>query len=101
MSHAKGKEMKHHTARPTIGAIRWDAWFADEVNPYEKNLADKKWHGRLPFYARIVSDTEVEVRGDTQAAMDQEIAYAKAGGVDYWAFLYQRGACPQPNRTAD
>jgi len=88
MSNAKDKEMRRRTARPTIGAIRWDAWFADEVNPYEKNLADKKWHGRLPFYARIVSDTEVEVRGDTQAAMDREIAYAKAGGVDYWAFLY-------------
>ncbi len=35
----------------TIGAIRLGAWFANEVNPYEKNLADKKWRGRLPFYA--------------------------------------------------
>ncbi len=72
----------------TIGAIRWDAWFADAVNPYEKNLTDKQWHGRLPFYAKIISDNKVEVRGDTQAAVDQEIAYAKAGGIDYWAFLY-------------
>jgi hypothetical protein len=72
----------------TIGAIRWDAWFTDTINPYEKNLRDQKWRGRLPFYAKIVSDTVVEVRGDTQEAVDQEIAYAKAGGVDYWAFLY-------------
>jgi len=74
--------------RVAIGAIRWDAWFADAVNPYEKNLDDKQWHGRLPFYAKIISDNKVEVRGDTQAAVDQEIAYAKAGGIDYWAFLY-------------
>ena len=74
--------------RVTIGVIRWDAWFDDKVNPYEKNLADKKWHGRLPFFAKIISGTNVQVRGDTQAAVDQEIAYAKAGGVDYWALLY-------------
>ncbi|MCX6896692.1 MAG: hypothetical protein NTZ16_14620 [Verrucomicrobia bacterium] len=72
----------------TIGAIRWDAWFADTMNPYEKNLSPKRWHGRLPFYAKIISDNKVEVRGDTQAVVDQEIAYAKAGGIDYWAFLY-------------
>jgi hypothetical protein len=78
----------HIMSRPTIGAIRWDAWFADTVNPYEKNLADKQWHGRLPFYAKVISDTQVEVRGDKQEVVDQEIAYAKAGGIDYWAFLY-------------
>ena len=74
--------------RVTIGAIRWDAWFGDPVNPYEKSLADKRWRGRLPFYANVLSDTEVRVRGDTQDAVDREIAYAKAGGIDYWAFLY-------------
>jgi hypothetical protein len=74
--------------RTTIGAIRWDAWFADTVNPYERNLADRRWHGRLPFYARIIAGTGVEVRGDTQDAVDREIAYARAGGIDYWAFLY-------------
>jgi hypothetical protein len=72
----------------TIGAIRWDAWFDDPVNPYEKSLADNRWRGRLPFYAKVISDTEVQVRGDTQDVVDQEIAYAKAGGIDYWAFLY-------------
>jgi len=83
-----GDNEPHAAERVTVGAIRWDAWFADAVNPYEKNLSDKKWHGRLPFYAKIISDTEVEVRGDTQEAVDKEIAYAKNGGIDYWAFLY-------------
>ena len=73
-----------------IGAIRWDAWFTDPdmVNPYEQNLAPLQWHGRLPFFSKIISDTQVEVRGDNQETVDQEIAYAKAGGIDYWAFLY-------------
>jgi hypothetical protein len=83
-SPSREKSAKH----VTIGAIRWDAWFSDAVNPWEKNLGDKKWHGRLPFYAKIIADDHVEVHGDTQAAVDQEIAYAKAGGIDYWAFLY-------------
>lgn len=76
------------TGRITVGAIRWDAWFTDSINPYEKNLADKKWHGRLPFYAKVLTDSTVEIRGDNQETIDQEIAYAKAGGLDYWAFLY-------------
>ncbi len=74
--------------RITIGAIRWDAWFADSVNPYETNLADPRWRGRLPFFAKVLADGGVQVRGDTQDVVDQEIAYAKAGGIDYWAFLY-------------
>jgi hypothetical protein len=82
--------------RITIGAIRWDAWFGDAVNPYEKSLAEPRWHGRLPFYAKVISDRDVQVRGDTQEAVDQEIAYAQAGGVDYWAFLYY-----SPGRRAD
>lgn len=80
--------LKSSGERLSVGAIRWDAWFDDKVNPYEKNLADKKWHGRLPFYAKVISDTEVQVHGDTQEAVDQEIVYARAGGLDYWAFLY-------------
>jgi hypothetical protein len=81
-------EKEKKSERVSIGAIRWDAWFKDSINPYEKNLADKKWHGRLPFYAKILSDSTVEIRGDNQEAIDQEIAYAKKGGLDYWAFLY-------------
>lgn len=86
---ASGEDAARATPeRITIGAIRWDAWFDDKVNPYEKNLADKKWHGRLPFFAKAISDTEVEVHGDNQETVDREIAFAKAGGIDYFAFIY-------------
>ena len=61
-------------ARPTFGAIRWDGWFQD--NPWQRNLDPKEWHGRLPFYGRVISENRVAVCGDSQEVMDREIAYA-------------------------
>ena len=76
--------------RPLVGAIRWDAWtqWAGEhdFGPYEKCLGPKEWHYRVPFFGKVVSDDKVAVRGDTPEVMDQEIAYAAAAGLDYWAF---------------
>jgi len=75
---------------PLVGAIRWDAWThwagENEWAGYEASLGPTQWHYRVPFYGKIVSDDKVEIRADTQEVMDQEIAYAAAGGLDYWAF---------------
>lgn len=76
--------------RPTFGAIRWDGWF--EGNPWQRNLDPQRWHARVPFYGRVISDDRVEVCGDSQDAMDREIAYASAAGLDYWAFLHYHPA---------
>lgn len=76
--------------RPLVGAIRWDAWHGDASTVglmVEKTLAPSHWHCRLPFYGRVVGENTVEVRGNTQAIMDQEIDYAHAAGLDYWAFV--------------
>ena len=77
--------------KPLIGAIRWDAWHvAGEGSPVkamERSLGPKQYHYRLPFFAKVVSESEVRIDGYTQKIVDQEIAYAKAGGIDYWAFL--------------
>ena len=76
--------------RPLVGAIRWDAWHGDASTVglmVEKTLAPSHWHYRLPFYGRVVGENTVEVRGNTQAIMDQEIDYAHAAGLDYWAFV--------------
>jgi len=73
-----------------VGAIRWDAWHgpASEVGlTVEKTLAPAHWHYRLPFYGKVAGENAVEVRGNTQEVMDQEIAYARAAGLDYWAFV--------------
>lgn len=72
-----------------VGAIRWDAWYGEgfPVTEVERALGPRKFHCRLPFFATVVSDSAVRINGDTQAVMDQEIAYANAMGLDYWAFL--------------
>lgn len=72
-------------SRPSVGAIRWDGWFADNV--WERNLQDQTWRNRLPFYAEE-KDGRVEVRSDRQEVMDREIAFAVQAGLTYWAFCW-------------
>ncbi|HUT35416.1 MAG TPA: hypothetical protein VNE39_18150 [Planctomycetota bacterium] len=76
--------------RPLVGAIRWDAWHGDQGVPgqaVERALGPKRWHARIPFFGKAVSDTQVEIRGYSQEIVDQEIAYARQAGLDYWAFV--------------
>jgi hypothetical protein len=70
----------------TIGAIRWDGW--GKGNVWQANLNPAKWHARLPFYGRILDENQVDVEADSQEVMDQEIAYAHDGALDYWIFLH-------------
>ena len=73
-----------------VGAIRWDAWHGDKGGPgiaVEKSLGPKQWQWRLPFFAKVVSDTEVKIPGYTAQIIEQEIAYARQAGLDYWAFV--------------
>ncbi len=72
------------SAAPALGAIRWDAWWAG--NPYQQNLAPAVYQYRLPFYSAGFGTSNVSVVGDSQAVMDQEIAYAHGSGLSYWAF---------------
>jgi hypothetical protein len=86
--------------RPAVGAIRWDAWIGsfagyDVGVQVEKSLGPQRWHYRLPFYSEELSDTEVRIRGNTQAVMDQEIGYAHRAGLDYWAFVMYPRDNPQ------
>src|SRR4051812_7663747 len=74
-------------ARPIVGAIRWDAWqpgpTGDTIIPL---LGPSQWRYRLPFYAVEVDSKTVAMAANTQAVMDQEIAYADAAGLDYFCF---------------
>lgn len=77
--------------RPTVGAIRWDAWHGDAGEPgriVTKTLSPRQYHARLPFFARVLGPNHVEISGNRQEIMEQEIAYAKAAGIDYWAFVW-------------
>jgi len=74
--------------RPLVGAIRWDAWQEDgRVRAaVETSLGPRRWHHRLPLFARATGPDAVAIDGNTQAIVDREIAYAAGAGIDYWAF---------------
>jgi hypothetical protein len=101
-----GIDDKRSCNRPIVGAIRWDGWIGD-VPGYdvglqvERSLGPQRWHWRLPFFARVVSPTEVRVRANMPAVMDQEIAYAQAAGLDYWAFVMYPADNPQTRGGLD
>jgi hypothetical protein len=82
----------------TIGAIRWDAWHtpaaAEEhgakggpVRAMARSLNPHRYRWRAPFFARVDTNDTLRIDGYTQDVIDREIAYAKTGGIDYWAFL--------------
>ena len=75
--------------QPIVGAIRWDAFYGQEgaVKEVEHSMGPKKFHFRLPFFAKIRSDAKVTIDGDSQKIMDREIAYAADAGLNYWAFV--------------
>ena len=79
-------------SRPTVGAIRWDAWNQvrgqyDAVSHcVQIALAPQRYQPRLPFYARVLSPTNVTFDADSQAVMDAEILYAARAGLDYFIF---------------
>ena len=79
----------HCGERPIVGAIRWDGWYGDGgvVKAVEHSLGQPKYHFRLPWFARVMGEDKVSINGDSQAIMEQEIAYAALAGLNYWAFL--------------
>jgi hypothetical protein len=88
----EGSFKKPLVPRPLVGSIRWDGWIGpvpgyDVGLQVETSLGPQRWHTLLPFFAEELSRTEVRIRANTQAGMDQEIVYAHRAGLDYWAFV--------------
>jgi hypothetical protein len=86
------------TDKVLTGAIRWDAWHTPAMNKenneqggavkaVERSLSPKRYHFRVPFFGKIISDSVIKIDGYNQTILDQEIEFAKQGGLDYWAFL--------------
>lgn len=81
----------------SFGAIRWDAWFTHNGRPdsivtqVEKTLSPAEYHFRAPFFANITNEGKIEMPKYTQEIFDQEMEYAKAGGIDYFAYLWYDG----------
>lgn len=75
--------------RPTVGAIRWDAWYGQggPVAEVERSLGPRKFHFRLPFFARVRADDQVSINGAAPGVIEKEIACAADAGLNYWAFV--------------
>ena len=75
--------------RPMVGAIRWDGWYGDGgvCKAVEASLGPPKYHFRLPWFARVIGEDKVSINGDSQAIVEQEIAYGAQAGLNYWAFV--------------
>ncbi|MGO8834430.1 MAG: hypothetical protein ACLQE9_16640 [Roseiarcus sp.] len=82
---------RSRTYRPSVGAIRWDAWYdpADGAvaRAVEAALGSARYHDRMPFFGRETGPDSVRIDGDSQAVMDREIGAASHAGLDYWAFM--------------
>ena len=76
------------SSRPSVGAIRWDAWSGGRVTEQvERTLGPAKYHDRLPWFANITGEHQVRIDGSQPGIMEQEIDFAANAGLDYWAFL--------------
>jgi hypothetical protein len=74
--------------RPTVGAIRWDAWSGGDVTEQvEQTLSPEMHRFRLPWFAQVDAFGRARINAAAEGVMEQEIAYAKAAGLAYWAFL--------------
>ncbi|MFA7159032.1 MAG: hypothetical protein WC299_06975 [Kiritimatiellia bacterium] len=80
---------------PKVGAIRWDAWTGGKVTAeVEKSLGPRKYHDRLPWFAEVIGENKVSIKGGSQEIMDREIDFAAGAGLDYWAFLLYPESSP-------
>ncbi|MEY4086593.1 MAG: hypothetical protein RLZZ405_781 [Verrucomicrobiota bacterium] len=74
--------------RPTVGAIRWDAWSGGGVTAQvERTLEPASHRLRLPWFATVDAAGRAHIDGSAPGVMEREIAYAQEAGLDYWAFL--------------
>ncbi len=82
------------TSNTTVGAIRWDAWYAHDgasnsvISQVERSLSPAKFHFRAPFFAEITAQGKVIIPKYTQAIFDKEMEYAIEAGIDYFAYVW-------------
>src|SRR5580765_7042770 len=88
-----------HFTPPSVGAIRWDAWYGERniVKAVEASLGQPKYHFHLAWFARVLGDDKVSINGDSQTIVEQEITYAAQAGLNYWAFVDYWDATPGMN----
>ena len=77
-----------------IGAIRWDAWYAEPrgeesvIAQVERSLSPAEFHFRAPFFARVTDEGGIIIDAYTQEIFDREMQYAMQAGLDYFAYVW-------------
>ena len=92
-----GRAAAGRNARPLVGAIRWDAWYAPHdlaTAAVERDLTPPQYRFRLPFFAAVRPDGSVAIDGGHAETIDREIGYAERAGLDYWAFVWYPPSSP-------
>lgn len=79
-------ELSIPAASVIVGAIRWDAWRADE--PHGEVLDDPALTNRIPYFAIRGPDKKLVFPGNLEHVLSADIHYAKAAGIDYFIFGY-------------
>jgi hypothetical protein len=74
------------STKVTLGAIRWDNWSLD--SPYGQVLADPGLRERAPYYTERLPNGNLGFPGNTERALNADLHYAKAAGLDYFIFGY-------------
>ncbi len=81
-----------------VGVIRWDGYVGKkgtwQIGPIlERTMGPERFHYRAPFFSVVTAKDSISMDGTTQEIMDQEIAYARDAGIDYWAYCYYPDGC--------
>lgn len=77
-----------------IGAIRWDAYTEttadgmDVASQVARILSPSQYHWQVPFFANISEEGVVSFPEYTLETWEQEAAYAKEAGLDYFAYIW-------------
>ena len=83
-----------------IGAIRWDAFFETDSKTSNvsrqvaKALSPKEFRWHAPFFAEVDESGNMSFPGYSLELVEQEIEYAKQGGLDYFAYLWYETTDP-------
>ncbi len=75
--------------KSSLGVIFFGSWIdetAQVFNGPRHILANDAFASYRPFYTVVTGPNAATMSTDSQTVMDQSIAYAKAGGIDYFAF---------------
>eukprot|EP00937_MAST-01D_sp_MAST-1D-sp2_P000780 g780.t1 len=97
-----------------MGAIRWDAWYGSPGQPawedkwqgivgktVTSDMAEPRWHYRLPFFANVsnngTKDVFVTADGNSTRVMEQEIDFAADYGFSFWSFCQYPIGCEDYN----